>query len=62
MPTPTPAELRARAAADLAEAERLDAGRQYTETELKMMTPQQIETARVAGQLDDLLSGKDETA
>jgi hypothetical protein len=62
MSTPTAAQLRARAAADLAEAERLDGARQYTETEVKTMTPQQIETARVAGQLDDLLNGKDETA
>lgn len=33
-------------------------GRQFTRADLQSMTPEQIEAARVAGQLDALLSGK----
>lgn len=55
----TPSQLRARAAADLAEADRLDSSKQYSADDLKSMTPHEIHQARVAGQLDTILKGED---
>lgn len=57
----TAADLRREAQRLLAEADQIDTARQYTEADLKTMTPHQIEAARLAGQLDDLMNG-DEAA
>lgn len=56
MPDMTPRELRQRAARDLAAADQLDGTTQYTDADLKNMTPEQIVAARRAGQFNDLFN------
>lgn len=51
------AELRRQAQALLDQAEQVDSSTQYTEADLKAMTPEQIVDANRRGQFRDLMTG-----
>lgn len=57
----TATDYRAKAQKYLAAADRLDGGRprQLAHDDIKKMSPKEIVAAHDAGQLDDLLGGKD---
>lgn len=52
----TAEDYRRRASAAFAAAERLDAGKQYTDADLKTMSPQRIAEAYAAGQFAEMLN------